>query len=53
MDVVERIEELRIILNKLGEAKGLQDPEVIRISQILDEMINTYYGNIEYDELAG
>lgn len=43
MDVMQRIEELRILLDRLGKEKGFQDLEVIKISQNLDELINKYY----------
>ncbi|MDD3269322.1 MAG: aspartyl-phosphate phosphatase Spo0E family protein [Syntrophomonadaceae bacterium] len=43
MRIIQSIEELRKELNELGTIKGLHDPEVIRLSQKLDEIINTYY----------
>jgi len=43
MKIVQMIEELRKELIEQGTSKGLQDPEVIRLSQKLDEFINTYY----------
>jgi len=43
MRIVQSIEELRKQLVELGTIKGLQDPEVIRLSQKLDKVINAYY----------
>lgn len=43
MDIVSKIEKLRLQLTKLGEKKGLQDPEVIKLSKKLDELIVLYY----------
>ncbi len=43
MDLVIKIEQLRLQLTKLGEKKGLQDPEVIDLSKKLDELIVLYY----------
>jgi hypothetical protein len=43
MSIVQIIEKLRNELVELGTIRGLQDPEVIRLSQKLDEYINDYY----------
>lgn len=43
MDILNKIEELRSDLNKLGAEKGLQDLEVIKLSQKLDKLISAYY----------
>lgn len=43
MDLVAKIEQLRLQLIKLGEKKGLQDPEVMDLSKKLDELIVLYY----------
>lgn len=43
MDVISRIEELRLELYRLATEKGFQDPQVIEVSGILDELINEYY----------
>ncbi len=43
MDICGKIEELRVELNKLGEEKGLSDPDVINLSERLDELIVQYY----------
>lgn len=39
----QRIEKARKELIELGMEKGFQDPQVIRKSQALDELINRYY----------
>jgi hypothetical protein len=43
LDIITRIEHLRRQLTNLGEKKGLQDPEVIKLSRKLDELIVLYY----------
>ena len=43
MRIVQSIEALREKLVEQGTIKGLQDPEVIRLSQKLDKLINAYY----------
>ena len=43
MDISQRIEKARKELVDLGMAKGFQDPQVIKKSQMLDELINQYY----------
>ncbi len=43
MNICMKIEELRLELNKLGEEKGLSDPDVINLSERLDELIVQYY----------
>jgi hypothetical protein len=43
MNIVQIIEDLREELVELGISRGLQDPEVIRLSQKLDKYINMYY----------
>lgn len=43
MDIISRIEKLRLELHKLAIEKGLQDPQVIEVSRLLDELINEYY----------
>ncbi|MGI6469433.1 MAG: aspartyl-phosphate phosphatase Spo0E family protein [Syntrophomonadaceae bacterium] len=43
MDIIAKIEELRIELAKLGEEKGLKHPDVISLSQQLDNLIIQYY----------
>lgn len=43
MNIIHRIEELRLELNALGAEKGLKDPQVIKLSQRLDKLINEYY----------
>ncbi|MEN6388886.1 MAG: aspartyl-phosphate phosphatase Spo0E family protein [Syntrophomonas sp.] len=43
MDVINRIEKLRLELHRLATEKGFQDPQVIEVSGILDELINEYY----------
>lgn len=44
MDILQSIEKLRAQLIEVGLIKGLQDPQVIEISQKLDVLINIYYG---------
>lgn len=39
----EKIEQTRLQLHDLVASKGLQHPEVIRKSQLLDRLINQYY----------
>lgn len=43
MNIMMRIEEVREELNEIGLKKGFQDPQVIKKSQLLDELINQYY----------
>ncbi len=43
MKIVQLIEDLRRELVELGTLKGFHDPEVIRLSQRLDELINIFY----------
>ncbi|MEN6348285.1 MAG: aspartyl-phosphate phosphatase Spo0E family protein [Syntrophomonas sp.] len=43
MNIVRTIERLREELNKLGLEKGFKDPQVIKLSQRLDVLINMYY----------
>lgn len=45
MNIIDDIEKSREELNKLGSTKDLQDPEVIQMSQSLDQLINEYYKN--------
>ncbi|WP_379136464.1 Spo0E family sporulation regulatory protein-aspartic acid phosphatase [Paenibacillus sp. sgz500958] len=41
-EIILKIEELREELNKLSSYRRLVDPEVIRASQLLDDVLNTY-----------
>ncbi|HCF49183.1 MAG TPA: Spo0E family sporulation regulatory protein-aspartic acid phosphatase [Syntrophomonas sp.] len=43
MDIITKIEDLRLKLTKLGEEKGLKHPDVIRLSKQLDDLIIQYY----------
>jgi len=43
VDIVKMIEILRSDLNRVGTEKGFQNPEVMRLSQALDKLINMYY----------
>lgn len=43
MDIIAKIEELRLELTKLGEQKGLKHPDVISLSKQLDNLIIQYY----------
>lgn len=40
--ILKQIEELRQKLNRMATEKNILDPEVLRLSQHLDEMINKY-----------
>ncbi|MFZ3100779.1 MAG: aspartyl-phosphate phosphatase Spo0E family protein [Desulfitobacteriaceae bacterium] len=42
-EILKQIEELRKSLVKLGESRGLTDPEVVTASQALDAVLNEYY----------
>ncbi|WP_084553199.1 aspartyl-phosphate phosphatase Spo0E family protein [Desulfitobacterium metallireducens] len=37
-----RIEKVRLSLYKIAEERSLTDPEVVRISQCLDNLLNEY-----------
>lgn len=52
MGIIDLINELRAHLDKLGFEKGLQDPEVIELSQKLDKLINIYYKSEARNEKA-
>ena len=41
--IIQRIEELRLELNKLSMIKRLADREIIETSQHLDEALNQYH----------
>ncbi len=43
VDLLEEIEELRCQLYTLSCDKDLADPEVVRMSQELDSLLNLYY----------
>jgi hypothetical protein len=43
LSIIEKIEKVRQELAHLGIEKGFQDPQVIKASQMLDELINQYY----------
>ncbi|MEN6462451.1 MAG: aspartyl-phosphate phosphatase Spo0E family protein [Syntrophomonas sp.] len=43
MDIIQSIERLRAKLVEKGMEKGFQDPQVIELSQKLDDLINKYY----------
>lgn len=42
-ELILRIEELRLELNKLSACRRLADPEVITVSQLLDDVLNEYH----------
>lgn len=42
-EIILRIEELRLELNKLSAYKRLADPEVVQLSQLLDDVLNMYH----------
>lgn len=44
------IEEMRKELNQLGDRKPLTDPEVVKLSQRLDELLNKYW-KLQYNKL--
>ena len=41
--LLKRIERLRLKLNRFSGDRDLLDPEVVRISQQLDGLLNLYY----------
>lgn len=41
--LIKPIEEMRKELNQLGKRKPLTDPEVVKLSQKLDQLLNEYY----------
>jgi hypothetical protein len=41
--LLKPIEETRQELNQLGKRKPLTDPEVVKLSQKLDRLLNEYY----------
>jgi hypothetical protein len=43
VSISEKIEKVRQEMINLGMKKGLQDPQVIKRSQMLNELINQYY----------
>lgn len=43
--VHKQIEELRIQMQKIATDKDLTDPKVVRVSQMLDLLINEFYYN--------
>lgn len=42
-NLMREIEELRVQLNDQGKRRGLQDNDVLKKSEILDNLINQYY----------
>ncbi|OAB34275.1 sporulation protein [Paenibacillus macquariensis subsp. defensor] len=42
MDIIHKIEELRLELNKLAAIRRLTDREIIEVSQQLDKVLNEY-----------
>jgi hypothetical protein len=42
-NLMREIEELRAQLNDQGKRRGLQDNDVLKKSEILDNLINQYY----------
>lgn len=55
VDIVKKIEILRSELHRVGIEKGFQNPEVLRLSQALDNLINLYYRSTYYqaEKIAG
>lgn len=47
--LLQFIEEMREELNQLGVEKPLTDPEVVRLSQRLDRVLN-YYQKQQYEQ---
>ncbi len=41
--LLEDIELLRKSMENIGMVKGLNDPDVIKLSQELDKLLNKYY----------
>lgn len=50
--LLRRIERLRKKLNKFGTDRDLLDPEVVRISQRLDSLLNQYQRISRYQQLS-
>lgn len=50
--LLRRIERLRKKLNKFGMYRDLLDPEVVRISQQLDSLLNQYHRINCYQQLS-
>lgn len=48
----KRIERLRKKLNKFGLDTSLIDPEIVRISQKLDGLLNQYQRKNRYQQLS-
>ena len=46
-DLLKRIEELRRILNDLGNSKALNHPEIVHASRMLDAALNEYQKLLE------
>lgn len=42
-ELIKRIEELRYRLYRIADGKYLVDPEVVGVSQELDQLINRFY----------
>lgn len=45
MNLNSKIELIRSIMHKVALEKGISHPDVLRISQKLDILINQYYDN--------
>jgi hypothetical protein len=50
--LLKRIEGLREKLNDIGLTRKLIDPEVIRVSQQLDKLINQYYRTTTHRQIS-
>jgi hypothetical protein len=46
VDLLGQIETLRSILYQCGQGTSLLNPQVLEISQLLDQLLNQYYGSI-------
>lgn len=47
MELIRKIEELRLELNKLAVYKRLADREILILSQKLDRLLNEYHQEIK------
>lgn len=50
--LLKRIERLRRKLNTFGRDRDLLDPQVVRISQQLDGLLNQYHKMNRYQQMS-
>lgn len=46
-NILDRIEELRLQMQKLASGKNLTDPKVIEVSKRLDALISEFYFDLK------